>query len=193
MKEKFLKVEKKKIIISGIFSMLFSFIGVVFPILSARLLLNLSEELYEQLIGTALFIFAVEIVRNLLFFLLKKITDFYLIDVVTNVQIKMIEETLKIEIKEIDKNTSGLFIDRVNNDTKNIVNIFSSISNILLDFLSNLGIVVVILMINPYMFIYFAITSILINIINKKRRDRFYKYQKKIREINERGRGLFLN
>ncbi|MBE6146772.1 MAG: ABC transporter ATP-binding protein [Firmicutes bacterium] len=181
----FLKLGKKKLIITGVFSLFISFIGVIFPILSARRLLTLTEGLYEQLMATVLFIFLVEIVRNLLQLLIEKITGFYLVDVITSVQLKMIEETLKIEIKEIDKNTSGLFIDRINNDTRNIVNIFDRLSSLFFDILSNIGIVVVIVMINPYVFLYFVVTAFLISSIHKKRRNKHYQFRKKINTIHE--------
>lgn len=43
---------------------------------------------------------------------------------VLNLKTSLIEETMKIKTKEIDKNSSGVFIDRLNKDTREIVDIF---------------------------------------------------------------------
>ena len=69
----------------------------------------------------------------------------------------MFEETLRIETKVVEDKTSGTFIDRINNDTAEIIDISSNLSSNIISLISNLGILFAIFIINKYMFIYFII------------------------------------
>lgn len=190
MSWKFVKNRKKELFIMIVLSAILSGISIVTPILSAKLLLNLTDGLLMELLKIAIFVFIVEVMRNFVSFMLNKINNKYLIDTVTDVQIEMFNETLKIETSEIDKNTSGVFIDRINNDTSDIINIFSDIAYSFIDFISNVGILVAIFIINRYMFLYFIFTSIILWYIDKKRRDLYFDRGKKYRKVREKRTGL---
>lgn len=186
----FVKKRKKSLVIMIILSALISIISVIVPVLSAKLLLNLSNGNLSDLILVAIFIFIVEVTRNFVSFFLNRVTTLYMIKTVTDVQLNMFLETLNIETSEIDKNTSGTFIDRINNDTNDIINIFSDVISSFIDFVSNLGILVAIIFINQIMFVYFIITSLIIAYIGKKRRKLFFERSKKYRKIQEKRTGL---
>ncbi len=190
MSWKFIKNKKKSLIIMSILSIILSIISVIIPVLSANLLLKLTNGLLEELLGVALFIFIVEVCRNIVSLFLQKITELYMIQAVTDVQLEMFSETLKIETSEIDKNSSGTFIDRIKNDTNDIINIFSDLVNYFVDLISNVGILVAVLLISPYMFVYFFITSLIIGYIDRKRRNMYYEQGKKYRKIREKSTGL---
>lgn len=190
MSWKFIKRQKKKLVIMTVLSILLSIISVIVPVLSAQLLLKLTNGLLEELLAVALFIFLVETCRNITSYFLNKVTQFYMIQTVTEVQIEMFAETLKIETEEIDKNSSGTFIDRIKNDTQDIINIFSDLVSYFVDFISNVGILIASFVISPYMFLYFVVTSIIIAYINRKERNIYYEQSKKYRTIRERSTGL---
>lgn len=190
MSWRFMKKRKKSLFLMLFLSLILSLISVVIPVLSAKQLLSLSSGLLKDLIRVSIFIFIVEITRNITSFLMNKASDIYMLKTVTDVQMEMFSETLKIETLEIDKSTSGTFIDRINNDTNDIIGYFSRIITDFIDFISNIGILVAILFISKYMFIYFIITTIIIGYINKKRRDMYHKRAKKFRKIREKRTGL---
>jgi len=190
MSWQFVKNSKKTLIVMIFLSTIMSIISVIIPVLSAQLLIKLSGNLLKELFYVAVFIFIVEIASNIISTILRKITDIYMIKTITEIQLKMFEETLKIETTEIDKNTSGAFIDRINNDTNDIISIFSYLSSDIIDFISNIGILIAILFINKYMFIYFIITSLIINYIHSKRRKFYFEISKKYRTIREKRTSL---
>ncbi len=190
MSWRFIKNKKKSLIIMSILSIILSAISVVIPVLSATLLLKLTNGLFEELLGVALFIFIVEVCRNIVSVFLQKITQIYMIQAVTEAQLEMFSETLKITTSEIDKNSSGTFIDRIKNDTNDIINIFSDLVNYFVDLISNVGILVAVLVISPYMFIYFVITSLILGYIERKRRNMYYEQGKRYRKIREKSTGL---
>ena len=59
----FVKEEKRKLIICIVLSGLLSLIGAITPLISARLLLNLTEGLLDKLFRIALFLFIIENVK----------------------------------------------------------------------------------------------------------------------------------
>lgn len=190
MSWQFIKNKKKSLILMAILSIILSAISVVAPILSAKLLLKLTNGLLEELIYIALFIFIVEICRNIVSTVLQKITQIYMIKAVTDAQLAMFTETLKISTSEIDKNSSGTFIDRIKNDTNDIINIFSDLVNYFVDFISNVGILMAVLIVSPYMFIYFIVTSLILGYIDRKRRNIYFDQSKRYRKIREKSTGL---
>jgi len=186
----FIKNQKKTLVLIIILSLCFSVISVVVPVLSARILLNLSGGLLIQLIQVAIIIFIIEMIRNILSFFFRRIMESYMVKAVISAQLKMFEETLKIESSEIDKNTSGTFIDRINNDTTEIVSIFSDLSSSFIDFISNIGVLIAVLIINKYMFLYFLSTSLIIMAIDVKGRNLFFERSKAFRLIREKRTSL---
>lgn len=190
MSWEFIKKEKKTLIIMIIFSIFLSVTSVIIPVLTAQLLIKLSSNLLTELLKVAIFIFVIETSRNLISVILQKITESYMIRTVIDIQMKLFQETLKIETSEIDKNTSGVFIDRINNDSTGIINIFSRISNNIIDFLSNFGVLIAVFLISKYMFFYFLVTTLILNFISKKRRSLFYEVSKNYRSTSEKRSSL---
>lgn len=186
----FIKKQKKIIIPMLILSIILSLIGVLTPILSAKLLLNLSNKALDKLLNIALFIFLVEATRNIISFTFNLISEKCMTKIITEVRLEMLRETFRIETSETDKNNTGIFIDRIKNDTGRITNIFSDLTSSFVDFISNVGILAASFIISPYIFIYFIATSLIIGYINKKDRDIYYKRSKKYRDLTEKATGL---
>ena len=114
---KYIKKRKGKLLLITILSITLSIISVIVPVLTAKMLLNLTGGFLFELFKVALFIFVVEITHNIFNLLMTKVYDYYMVDIITEIQMDMFSETLKITTKEMDKKTSGTFIDRINNDT----------------------------------------------------------------------------
>lgn len=186
----FIRKQKKIIIPILILSIILSLIGVLTPILSAKLLLNLSNKALDKLLNIALFIFLVEATRNIISFTFNLISEKCMTKIITEVRLEMLRETFRIETSETDKNNTGIFIDRIKNDTGSITNIFSNLTSSFVDFISNVGILAASFIISPYIFIYFIATSLIIGYINKKDRDIYYKRSKKYRDLTEKATGL---
>lgn len=107
-----------------------------------------------------------------------------------NLQVAVARETLKLEIREIDKVSSGVFIDRLNKDTQDISAMFMEYTYWTSYVISNIGVLVAILILNKYLFIYAVITSICIFVINKKRLSKQYAIQENVKKIQEKKTGL---
>lgn len=186
----YMKDSKIYLISYAFVSVIESILGVVLPIISAKIILNMTNELFEQLIYTSIIVFLLEAAQYImsyfksLFF--RKIYRRTLI----NFQIKVAEETLKLEISEIDKESSGLFIDRLNRDTQEISSMFMEYAYWTSYVITNIGVLVTVFILNKYLFVFAIITSICIFIINKKRLSKQYEVQKKYKKLQEKKTGL---
>ncbi len=161
-------------------------IGVIVPLFAAKIILSMTSGLIEQLILAAITVFAIEIIGNIAnFFKGKYYQKIYNI-VMMNIEKKLARETLKIEIDEINRASSGLFIDRINNDATEIAEIFIDYVYYLTNVLSKIGVLISIFILNKYLFVYALFTSVVIFIINKIRINKRYNSRKKLKVIEDK-------
>ena len=186
----FVRKEKFYFIVLILLAMLLAVISFIIPLFSAKLLLNLTDGLLKDLLLVAIIIFFIEVLRNIILYFFNRIFELYSIKATTNAQIKMFEETLKIKTAVIEDNTTGMFIDRINNDTEDIINTFSNLSSVFINMISNAGIFLAVFVINRYMFLYFVISFIVIVVIENKKNSIYYERTKKLRLIDEKKTGL---
>lgn len=186
----FIKEERLRLILCLIFSFLLCLVSAINPLLSAQLLLNLTDGMLDNLLKVAIFVFVVEIMRNVLDFLYRIIFNKYLMNTVSTLQYNIAKETMRLETFELDKKSSGVFIDRLNNDSREIISIFTSFGEVLIDMFTNLGVLVAVFFVNKIIFLYFVITMLLLFIIEQKRMTKFFELDKKRRKLQEKNTGL---
>ena len=186
----YIKDSKKYLILYIIVSIIEAIIGALIPLVSAKVILNITNALIDQLILASLTVFIISIIMHLsslfkgLFY--QKIYKITLM----NLQIAVAKETLKLEIKEIDKTSSGVFIDRLNKDTEEISGMFMEYSYYTSRVITNMGVLVTIFVLNKYLFFYALLTSLIIFIIYKKRLEKQYEVQKEVKKLREKQTGL---
>ena len=140
----FIKDEKKYLILFLVFSLCLSAVSIITPLLSAQMLIYLTDGLFENLLVIALVVFAVGIMNNIFGYLYNILFHKYSLKTISKIQVKIAEETMKLEVSELDSQSSGVFIDRVNNDTREIINIFSDLGDGIIDVIGNIGVLVAI-------------------------------------------------
>ena len=187
---KYFKNNKKELIMVIITSVLFMPMSILNPILSARMLLDLNGELYNDLLKVAAFIFVVYSVQAVLRFISNVIYEKFTIKITYAIQKEVMEEVFKLSSKCYDENGTGLFIDRLRSDTSSIVNVFHDLTNTIIDLLTNIGVFVVVFSISKIMLFFFFITGIKSIIFEKIRTTRYYNRHAVIRKIEEENTGL---
>lgn len=187
---KYIKQARMYLVEYGLVSVSEAIIGTILPLLSARVILNITNGVINQLILSAIAVFFVNMILYTMFyfkgFFYQKIYQKTLI----LIQKAMAKEILNLEVEEIDKNSSGLFIDRLNKDTQDISQLFMEYAYWVSYIITNVGVLVTIFILNKYMFIYALITSIVIYFVNRKRLSKQYKAQKELKLIQETKTGL---
>ncbi len=178
---KYVKGQKSKIILLAIIGLFLAVIGVVLPILSARLIVYLTSNELLQLLSIAFVVFAVEILKNIM----KYFSD-YLLNIVyretfNNIQISLGKEMLKLKNKTLDSNSSGFFIQRLMGDTSKLSSIFNIINSNLTEIISSIGILIAVLIINFWIFLYMLIVIILLFVLTNMQWKSFYRFDKMFR------------
>lgn len=187
---KYIKTSRFNLIGYLLVSITEGIISAILPLISAKIILNLTNGLMNQLVLSALAVFIIDMIAYTLGYLKGYFYYKIYLKTLVDLQVAIARETLKIEISEIDKSTTGLFIDRLNNDTKEISGVFMEYSYWMSYVISNLGVLVAIFILNKYLFIYAVIVSLIIFAINKKRLRRQYEIEKDLKVLQEKKTSL---
>ena len=184
------KCEKNKIIGFVICNFFHIFISIVVPILSAKIMINLTNNKLIQVIGVAFIIFCVEIFRNVLSYLCRYFSQVVYRETFTKLQLDLGRSILKLRNTAVDENSSGVFIQRLTSDTTKMADVFNMISYEMLDILTNIGIFVAVLIIDIRVFVYLVVMVFLIGMIERKRVTIVNEKDKAFRKQNENVSGF---
>jgi len=180
------KNQKLKLISFIFINLLTIVIGVVLPILSARQIVELTNNSLEQLALTTLVILGVEMTRNVLNYIARIFTQIIHRETFKEIQIVLGEEILKIENKCLDNNSSGIFIQRLTNDASKMADIFNVLNNHLTRIITNIGIFGAIFYINKVALLFILIMLLFIYLVEEKRLKLYDLNDKKVRSKNEK-------
>lgn len=164
--------------------------GILLPVFSAKVILGITDKIINQVILSASIVFLIELFNSILLYLKVLASRKIQQAASSDLQYDLIKETMKIETSEIDKKTSGLFVDRLNKDAQELSTMFMEFSYCITKIISNIGVLVAILLLNKYLFIYSIIISIIIFLISKIRVNKGSTFKKELRKINEEKTGL---
>ena len=187
---KYLKESKKYLIGYTIVSLIEAVISAILPLITAKIILNITDKLIDQVIYSALAVLLIELLLYTVYFLKSRLFQKIYNKTLVNLQIAVARETLKIEVKEIDKASSGLFIDRLNKDTEELSVMFMEYAYWITYILGNIGVLFAIFLLNKYLFGYAIITALCIFLINRKRISKQYEVKKNLKQIQEKKTGL---
>lgn len=187
---KYIKKARLNLIGYGLVSVIEAIISTIIPLLAAKVILNITNGIINELILSAIIVFFIDLLLYAMVyfkgFFYQKIYQKTLI----SIQKSLTKEILNLEVQEIDKNSSGLFIDRLNKDTQDMAGLFMEYAYWLSYIITNVGVLVTIFILNKYLFMYAVITSLIVYFINKKSLAKQYEVQRKLKTIQENKTGL---
>lgn len=181
----YIKLAKGNLVYYAAVSIIEAIISILLPIVSAKIILNMTDGLFSQLILTGLAVMLLQCVIRLISFF--KTVFYKRIFNVTIEAMKMdlTKAILDLEIRELDNSNSGLFINRINKDTEDIAGVFMEFAYWISYIISNMGVLVTIFILNKYMFVFSLITTLTCYFIHRKKVNKMYKIQKKLRSLSE--------
>ena len=187
---KYAKGQKKNIILYLIFNVLLMIISIIVPIISAQIIIHLTNSELTRLFYLALVIFIVEITRNIIrTFATKNIQIIYR-ETFTKIQTSLGSEILKINNQTLNKHGSGVFIQRLNVDTSRISDVFGNLIWYLLQIMTSIGIFGAIFIINKVMCLCIIIMVLVIYLIEKKEINTYNENDKEHRKEAEKISGF---
>ena len=182
---KYTKKDKMLIAKCIIYNIIFVIIRISVILLSARLIIKLTNNDMLGLFLSALIVFVIELSHNTIYYFLEGCYQKIYKNLFTILQSSLSEEILTIENEGLDNNGSGLFVQRIANDTSNLATSFKDLIQVLGQLLSDIGIYITIFILNKFAFLYFIICTIIIFYISLQKENRYSTRDKIFREENE--------
>ena len=107
-----------------------------------------------------------------------------------SIQSNLIKEIFKLETEEFDKNNTGVFIQRLKVDAREISTIFTSLNTSIFSAISSIGVLITIFILNKIMFLFLIFGMIFNFIIKEQRVVKLTNIRKKYKEIDETTTGI---
>ena len=172
---KYAKSEKKKIIVYFLLSVFGICFSILFPFMSAKQIVLLTNESIKQFIYMSVIVFICILLEDTLDYFKSKLYQKIFRQIYINIQSDLGAEILKVSNQTLEENGSGIFIQRLIGDTKNISTIFTDLNRYINGIIANIGILITYFVLSKTVFIFvlfaFSIRMIIevlrINIYNK--------------------------
>lgn len=186
----FAKQDKKYLIFFLIGSIFYCAISVIAPLLTAKRIVSLTSELWTQLIIITIAIFAIEILRNFVRYFDNCFMNRFFYSVKKNIQLEVAKETLKTNMDTLNHNTSGLFIERINNDSDTLSDVFVVIVDYITFLLSNIGVFISIFFLNKIIFLIYLLFLLILFFGQKYAADKIQEKRKVVKKKKEETSGF---
>lgn len=180
------KGQKKYIIGYIVFNIIFIFINLFVPILSAKAIVELTNNKLNQVVFIGFVILVVELLRNFANYITGYFRQQIYRETYSKIETTLGAEILKIENQSLDEKGSGLFIQRLTNDASKIADIFVVLNIYLTNILTDIGIFLAVFIINKAVFFYLLLTVYAIFVVEKKRTNVVNAQDKIYRKKNEK-------
>lgn len=184
------KGQKKYIIGYIIFNIIFIFINLFVPILSAKAIVELTNNKLAQVVSIGFIIFIVEILRNFANYITSYFRQQIYRETYSKIETTLGAEILRIENQSLDEKGTGLFIQRLTNDASKIADIFVVLNIYLTNILTDIGIFLAIFIINKIVFFYLIVMVCTIFVVEKKRTNTLNAKDKIYRKKSEKVSGF---
>lgn len=182
---KYAKSEKKRIILYFILSLFNIIASIIYPFISAIIIVNLTDNNIEQYIYVGAILLSAHLIGDTINYFKSKLYEKIFKQIYINVQSNLGAEILKLNNKTLEENGSGMFIQRLVGDTRNISSIFTDLNKYINGIISNIGVIVTYFILSKTMFIFVLIAFTIRLIIEIIRINTYNKNDKEYRKIND--------
>ena len=187
---KYAKNQKVRLFFYLICNVIHICISVFTPIVSAQIIVKLTDNLLLQVLQLAIVLLMAEMLRNVVVYFSQLFSQKIYRETFILIQKDLGREILHLDNKCIDANSSGVFIQRLTNDTSNIADIFNVLNIYLTNILTNIGIFGAIFIINKKVFLFLLFMILTIYLIERRRTTLFNERDKIYRKKHENVSGF---
>ena len=165
-------------------------IGIALPILSAQLIVHITNNSWYQLLYMSLIIFVVQIISALKTVLIRKNTQKFTVGVTEKLQKQISKEILKISQTDIDNNSTGVFVQRMTTDADELANMFTTGFGRCVGIITSIGTFISVFIINKYVFLFYVIVAFTLTTIHLIKSKKYKIKDKEKRKAQEKVTGL---
>ena len=182
---KYAKSEKRRIIIYFLLSIFGIVSSIIYPFISARIIVNLTSNQINQFIFMGFVIFTAYMINDTLYYFKNKLYEKIFRQIYINIQTNLGAEILKLSNKTLEENGSGVFIQRLVGDTRRISTIFTDLNRYFDGIISNIGIMVAYFVLSKVLFFFILIAFTIRFVIEILRINTYNKNDKEYRKNND--------
>lgn len=182
---KYAKKEKRGIITYMVLSFFNIVFSVAYPFVLATIIVGLTDNKLDQVIYTGLVILSMCIIDNFFHFFRNRLYEKIFREIYIDIQSDLGKEILKLNNKTLEENGSGVFIQRLVDDTKSISTIFTDMSEYINGIVSNLGIIVSYFILCKPMFFFVLFALLARFIFETKRINKYNEREKEYKKYND--------
>jgi ABC-type multidrug transport system fused ATPase/permease subunit len=179
------KSEKKRIIIYFILSLFNIVASIIYPFISAKIIVNLTDNNIEQFIYMGVILLSAALIEETISYFKSKLYEKIFRQIYINIQSNLGAEILKLNNKTLEENGSGMFIQRLVGDTRNISSIFTDLNRYINGIISNIGVMVTYFILSKAIFVFVLIAFTIRLIIEVLRINTYNKNDKEYRKSND--------
>ncbi len=179
------KSEKKRIIIYFILSLFNIVTSIVYPFISAKIIVNLTGNNIEQFIYMGGILLSAYLIGDTVSYFKSKLYEKIFRQIYINIQSNLGAEILQLNNKTLEENGSGMFIQRLVGDTRNISSIFTDLNKYINGVISNIGVLGTYFILSKAMFIFVLVTFTIRLLIEILRINTYNKNDKEYRKSND--------
>ncbi len=187
---KYSKGERKRIILYIGLSVVYIFASLIYPILSAQMLVKITENLLVQFISMGLIILSIDLLCDTISYFRSMMYEKIFRNIYINIQYDLGKEILKLSNKSLEDNGSGKFIQRLVGDTKSISTIFTDLNTYINGIIVNIGVIFAFFILNKTIFLVIMLALVIRFIIEIKRINTYNKNEKEYRKQNDEMTGF---
>ncbi len=186
----YIKHEKKLLFLAAGCQLLSGLFAVAAPIVSAQIIQSYVQDRSWQVVYIAAMLLLVSLLRNLFLVLGNKSYNRLYTRTLSVIEEDLVDNMLRIENSCIDKNGSGLFIQRLTTDTERIASGFNTLADMITQTINYVGILIAMFIVDNRVFL-FVICLIAIQSLIEYRRTRHLEADDRVfRNAKERYSGL---
>ena len=187
---KYVKDQKGKLVKYILCNIITVIVSVVVPIISASIIVYLTDSMFCQLLMMTIVLCGLGLLRNLVNYFSRSYSIIIFRESFIKIQTELGQNILKLENKIIDSNSSGVFIQRLTNDTSRLADIFNVLNLYLSRILINVGIFIAVFIINFWAFLYLIVMVFILYLVENKRVKIYNLEDKKFRKDSEKVSGF---
>lgn len=166
-------------------------INLFSPIFSANALASLSEYKYDQALLFAMLVIAVRLLVEIANYLHNICYVKMDCKVVFDIKTTLIRAITSTTMRKSDKTNSGVYIERLNEDSNKCSDVLMDIMSVFLDVISNLAFLIYIAFLNIWFFLALVAYVLVLWVFDSKKERMWYIQRKKFRETREIATGTY--
>ena len=181
---------RRALLFETIGSMLGIAIGIGAPIITAKMLVNLTTNKWHQLLIMTLILLIINIIDALKTVLIRKNTQKFTVGVTHKLQNELGREILKVSQYDIDNNSTGMFVHRMTSDAAELSNMFTVGFGRLVGILTSIGTFISVFIISKPVFLFYFCAALVLTYLYLIKSQKIKAKDRERRKASEKVTGL---